>query len=308
MKVLITGISSVIGRLVTQRLLAEGHQVVGIDRRPWSDAPENVEVFRSDVRKRATEDVFRVHRPQAVVHMATVSHLQRSTEDRYRINMHGTRAIFHHCDTYGVEHAVFVGRHTYYGAAPDSPLYHQEDSPPMASTTFPELADLVAADLYAGQALWRYPDLKTAVLRFCYELGPAHHATLASYLKGPKVPTILGFDPLFQFMHEYDIAGAIVAALEKRIHGVYNVSGPDPIPLSLLIQETGRKNLYVPEPLFRLALGRFGLPRLPQGAVDHIKYPVVIDGKAFREATGFHHLYDEDDTMIAFRSSDGLTI
>lgn len=302
MKVLITGISSVPGRLVTDLLVRQGHRVAGIDRRPWTNPPEGVEVYRSDIRKRAAEDAFRTYRPDAVIHMATVTHLERNTEDRYRINLGGTKRVFEHCHTYQVKQAVFVGRHTVYGAASDSPVYHTEDSVPMAGTTFPELADLVAADLYAGQALWRYPELGTAVLRFCYELGPKRHATLAKFLEGPRVPMVLGFDPLYQFMHEYDIARAIVLALEKGIRGVFNVAGPQPVPLSVLIREAGRAAVPLPEVVFRRMLGRFGFPRLPPGAVDHVKYPVVIDPSAFREATGFEARYDEDEAMIGYRT------
>ena len=305
MKVLVTGIASVPGRLVTDLLRREGHQVAGIDRRPWAGAPPGVEVYRSDIRKRAAEDVFRTFRPDAVVHMATVTHLERSTEDRYKINLGGTRRVFEHCNTYQVKQKIFVGRHTVYGAAADSPAFHTEDSVPMAGTTFRELSDLVAADLYAGQALWRYPNLKTAVLRFCYELGPSRHATLAGFLAGPRVPTVLGFDPLFQFMHEFDIARAIVCALEVGARGVFNVAGPRPVPLSVVIRETGRAAVPLPEALFRRALGRFGFPRLPSGAVDHIKYPIVVDDRMFRAATGFEHRYDEDEAMVGFRTGGG---
>jgi UDP-glucose 4-epimerase len=303
MKVLVTGISGKIGQLVAKRLLAGGHEVVGIDRRPWHTAPKPIEVHKVDVRKRAAEDVFRTYRPEAVIHMATVTHIKRSSDDRYRINLHGTRAVFEHCHNYGAKRAIFVGRHTYYGAAPDSPLYHHEDAPPMAATTFPELADLVAADLYAGSALWRYPEVNVAVLRMCYSLGPLRNGTLASFLRGPWVPMVLGFDPLFQFMHEHDTASSICAALEADLRGVFNVAGPDPVPLSLAIKETGRRAIPVPEQLFRLALGRFGLPRLPRGAIEHVKYPIVIDHGAFREATGWSNEYDEDQTMAAFRDA-----
>lgn len=302
MRVLITGISSVPGRLLTDLLVRDGHHVCGIDRRPWESAPDGVLIHQADVRKRAAEDVVRTFRPQAVVHMATVTHLERSSEDRYRINLGGTRKVFEHCHEYGVKKAIFVGRHTVYGAAPDSPLYQREDSTPMAGTSFPELSDLVAADLYASQALWRYPDLDTAVLRFVYELGPSRHATLARLLRGPRVPMILGFDPLFQFMHEFDIARAIARALEVPLRGVFNVAGPKPVLLSLLIRETGGTAVSVPEPLFRMLLGRFGLPHMPAGAVDHVKYAIVVDDRAFREATGFEHRYDEDDAMLGFRT------
>ena len=53
-----------------------------------------------------------------------------------RVNLYGTRAFIHHCQAYGVKQAIFVGRHTYYGAAADSPLYHTEDEPPMSAHSF----------------------------------------------------------------------------------------------------------------------------------------------------------------------------
>jgi len=302
-RVLVTGIAGKIGRIVALRLRESGHDVLGIDRRGWPDAPREIELHQVDIRKRAAEDVFRTGRPDAVVHMATVTHLTGRSADRDRINLHGTRAVWECSHQHGVKRAVFVGRHTYYGAGHDSPLYHREDDPPMAVTSFPELADLVAADLYAGSALWRMPEIDTAVLRICYTLGPSRTGTLAQFLRGRRVPTLLGFDPLFQFLHEGDAADAIVLALERGLRGVYNVSGPEPLPLSLLISLCGRSQVPIPEPLFRLLLGRFGLPRLPPGALKHVKYPVVIDGSAFRAATGYRHQRDSDATAREFRDA-----
>jgi UDP-glucose 4-epimerase len=303
MKVLIPGISGAIARMVARRLVDDGHEVFGIDRRPWPNPPERVEMHQVDIRKRAAEDVFRKVRPDAVVHMATVTHLTERSEERYRINLGGTRAVFDHCRAYGVGHAIFVGRHTYYGAAPDSPLYHSEDEPPMAIHAFPELADLVAADLYAATALWRFPELCTTVLRLCYTLGPTGGGTLASFLRGSRVPCVMGFDPLFQFMHERDVATAIVLAVQKRLKGIYNVAGPQPVPLTVLARETGRTVIPLPEFVLARALGRFGLPKLPRAALDHIKYPIVVDASAFRKETGFVHEYDEVRTIGDFRDA-----
>ena len=113
------------------------------------------------------------------------------------------------------------------------------------------LADLVAADLFAGTALWRWPEIATSVLRLVYTLGPSRRGTLAAYIGKRRVPTVMGFDPLFQFMHEQDAARAIALALDKDLHGVYNVAGPSPVPLSLLCRETGRVRVPIPEPFFR---------------------------------------------------------
>jgi UDP-glucose 4-epimerase len=300
-RILIPGAAGAIAKKVAMRLKDEGADVIGIDRRPWPDAP--IEFYEVDVRKRAAEDVFRKTRPQAVVHMATVTSLAVPGEERYQINLGGTRVVFEYARAYGVEHCVFVGRHTFYGAGPDSPLFHGEDDPPLELNRFPELADLVAADLFAATALWRFPELATTVLRLCYTLGPTGHGTLATFLKGRRVPMVLGYDPLFQFLHEDDVVRAIVVTLSKRPRGVYNVAGPQPLPLSRVVREAGRTTTPIPEFLVAGLIGRFGLPRLPPGALTHLKYPVVVDARHFREATGFEHAYDEIATIRAFREA-----
>lgn len=303
MKVLIPGIAGGIARKVARKLVEQGHEVSGLDVRPWPSAPKNIEFQRVDIRKRAAEDLFRRKRPDAVIHMATVSALSAYGEERYRINLGGTQAVFEHCHTYKVKQVVFVGRHTYYGAASDSPLYHTEGEPPRALGSFPELADLVAADLFASTALWRYPEMKTAILRLVYTLDAPGTGTLASFLSNQRVPTVMGYDPLFQFMHEDDVVTAIVLALEKQLRGVFNVAGPQPLPLSVVIRRAGRTPMPVPEPLLKAVLGRFGLPRLSGGALAHLKYPIVIDSSAFRRETGFQHEYDEARTLEIFRDS-----
>jgi UDP-glucose 4-epimerase len=300
MKVLIPGIGGLLARNVARRLLAQGHQVIGIDPRGWPGAPDAIELHPIDIRKRAAEEVFRRHRPEAVIHMATISALLADPEERYRINLGGTRAVFEHCERHGVRQLVFVGRHTYYGAGPDAPLYHTESEPPQELGTYPELADLVAADLYAANVLWRLPALQTAVLRICYTLGPSGHGTLASFLKGRFVPMVLGFDPLFHFMHEDDAAEAIVRALSSGVRGIFNVAGPQPLPLSVIAREAERRVVPLPESLLALLVGRAGLPRLSRGALAHIKYPIVVDSTQFRKETGFAHRLDELTTVRTF--------
>ncbi len=300
MKVLITGVAGGIAQKLAMELVTRGHQVVGIDVRPWRESPSAIEMHRTDLRKRAAEEVFRKTRPQAVVHMATVSQLVASSNERSRINLGGTQAVFDHCKSYGVEHCIFVGRHTYYGAAADTPLYHTETEPPQALGEYPELADLVAADLFAGSQLWQIPQLVTSVLRFCYTLGPIGQGTLATYLKGRAVPMVMGFDPLFQFLHEDDVIGALILALEKRPRGIFNVAGPMPLPLSTLAAECKRPVLPMPEFLLKAMLGRAGLPNLPIGALNHIKFPVVVDGTSFQKTCGFQHQFDELQTVQTF--------
>lgn len=298
MRILVTGAAGHLGRIFVGALSAAGHDVAGIDRRQWPDAP--VTMYRLDVLKRAAENVFRTHRPEVVVHCASVSQLDNDPGDRHRVNLVGTKTVFDHCRHHGVGQTVFIGRHTYYGATSDAPLYHGEDDPPLGLETFPELADLVAADLFAGSMLWRAPEMSTTVLRFVYTLGPSQTGTLADFLRGPRVPMVLGFDPLFQFMHEDDAARALIAALETRLRGVYNVAGPSPLPLSALLKASRRRRVVLPEPILRASLGHFGLPTLPPSAVDHIKYSLVVDDSPFRRQTAFEPRHGQLDTIHAF--------
>jgi UDP-glucose 4-epimerase len=138
------------------------------------------------------------------------------------------------------------------------------------------------------------------VLRICYTLGPAGHGTLASFLKARFVPMVMGFDPLFHVIHEDDAADAIVTALKARLRGIYNVAGPQPLPLSVIADEAGRRVLPLPETLLARLVGRAGLPRLSHGALAHIKYPIVVDASLFRREAGFAHRFDELTTARAF--------
>jgi UDP-glucose 4-epimerase len=301
MRVLVVGTGSALARLVAVALRDAGHEVAGLDRRPWRDAPAGIDVHQTDIRKRAAEEVFRSWHPECVIHMATVSALSSAGEERARINVGGTKALFEHCVAHRVKHVVFVGRHTYYGATGDSPLYHTENEPPQGMGSFPELADLIAADLYAANMLWREPKLSTCILRIVYTLGPSRSGTLASFIKGKRVPIVLGFDPLFQFLEETDAVRAITLAAEKQPRGIFNVAGPSPVPLSMIIEQTGRTPIPLPEPLIRRLVGHFGLPSVPRGALNHLKFPIVVDGRAFQAATGFKHAVDEVEALRRFR-------
>ena len=66
-------------------------------------------------------------------------------------------------------------------------------------------------------------------------------------LDGKRVPMILGFDPLYHFMHDEDAVEAIIRTIDHQLSGVFNVAGPPPIPLSVLARGTGKQAIPIPE-------------------------------------------------------------
>ena len=292
-KVLITGISGGQGRLLTRRLL-ENYEVCGVDWVPWEGHPRDVQVHVVDLRKKKFEDVIRTELPTAVVHMGFIRHFRGDERRRHDVNVRGTKQLLDHCAHYGVQKLVVLSSSYVYGAFPENPFYMDEDAPLSASRSYPEIRDLVEVDALSTAFIWKNPHVRTSVLRPVNVLGYYVHSMIGQYLKLDRIPTVMGFDPIMQFIHEEDVAESIALTLEHGLQGVFNVTGPGQVPLHVAIRETGGRAWPVPEPLLRTVLDRlfrYGLSPYPVGAVDYLKYPVTLSGKRFVEATQFRPLF-----------------
>jgi UDP-glucose 4-epimerase len=127
---------------------------------------------------------------------------------------------------------------------------------------------------------------------------------IGSYLRRDRIPTLMGFDPIMQFVHEEDICEAISLALEHGLQGVFNVTGPGQVPLHTAIRETGGKSFALPELALRPMvdrLFRLGLFPYPAGALDYIKYPVTLSGRRFVDATRFRPLFSLEEIFHSVR-------
>jgi len=302
-KLLITGIAGGLGRLIAKRL-GDYFKVAGVDRSPWEGFPPNVSMHVVDLRKRKFEDVFRTERPDALVHHAFVRHFRSDPRVRHEVNVLGTKRVLEYAIAYGVKRVVVLSSSYVYGALPDNPFYLNEDFPLNVSRTYPEVRDLAEVDTLATAFLWRHPEVTTTILRPVNTLGYYTNSTIRRYLSARYVPTILGFNPMTQFIHEEDVAEGVALALQSGTHGVFNVVGPGAVPLKVAIRETGGTAVPIPEPVARAVIDRLfrlGLYHTPPGAIDFLKYPCVLDGEAFQRATGFTPLFSLEDTFASVR-------
>jgi len=302
-KVLITGISSPLGRLLARRL-ASGWQVCGVDSRSWQGRPREIAMHVADLRKRELEDVMRAEHPQAVVHLGVRREMRGDARNRHDLNVRGTKRLLDHCAAFGVKQLVVVSTGTAYGAAPENPLYMSEDEPLSASRSYPEIRDRVEVDALASAFVWRVPEVRTAVLRPVHVLGPHSTGMLADYLRRLRPPIVLGFDPLIQVMHEDDWAESIALSLTRELAGVFNVVGPGQVPLRTAISELRRIPLALPEfimrPWIRTSFAA-GLVPWPEGAIDYLKFPVTISGERFQHETGWKPLFGLREIFAAHR-------
>ena len=307
MRILIPGASGAIARKVAARLVADGHEVVGIDRRPWLDAP--IEFHEVDVRKRAAEDVFR-KAPAAGGGQHGDGHVARDAgrgalPDQPR--RHARRLRLLRART-GSSTASSSDGTPSTAPGPTRRSSTRRTSRRSRSTCSRSCAISSPPTCTPATALWRFPELATTVLRLCYTLGPSGHGTLASFLRGKRVPMVLGFDPLFQFLHEDDVVRGHRRSRSRSARGASSTSRvPSRCRCRASSARPAGRRCRCPSSSSRACSGASGSRKLPRGALSHIKYPVVVDASAFREARGSQHRHDELTTVASFRValSDG---
>jgi UDP-glucose 4-epimerase len=306
-KVLITGITGGQGRLVSAKLLRRPrrYRVVGIDREPWKHHPEGLSFHAVDVRKKRAEDVIRTENPDVIVHLAFIRHFGTHPALRHEVNVNGTRRLLEFSVSHGVKQFIVFSSSYVYGALPENPSYMDESYPLSASRTYPEVRDLTEVDMLATAFLWQYPKMAITILRPVNVLGPHVHSAIGRYLRRPYVPTVLGFNPMLQFIHEEDVADAIILAIDRQTRGIYNVVGPGAVPLSVAISETGGTAVPLPELVVRPAISvlfRSGLYPFPPGAIDFVKYPCTLDGSRFQADTGFKPRFSLEEIFASVRT------
>src|SRR5262245_58024417 len=301
-KIVITGIAGRLGRLLARRLHRDGrYQVIGIDRRPFHGRPKDIEHVQVDLRNKKARDVFRGGDVAALVHMGVMHNPRQSEEEHHSWNIGGTTRILDACQRYEVPKVVVLSSANVYGPRPDNSQFLTEDAPLLGSQEFPEIRDLIEVDHLASNFLWKARASETVILRPVHILGGVANAP-SNYLRLPVIPTLLGFDPMVQIVHELDVVEAIACALRPGARGVYNIAGPGELPLSEIIGELGKPVLPFPHTVARPLLStlwRFGATSFPVPELDFIRYVCMVDGTRARGELGFTPRHSLKDTIRA---------
>lgn len=298
--VLITGICGRLGRRLARRLHRE-RPVVGIDRRPFEGRPKDIQHHPIDIRRKKTQDIFRQQAFAAVVHLGVMHDPRMSQAEHHSWNVVGFQRLLEFAAQYRVPKIIVLSSANVYGPRPDNPQFITEDAPLLGGAAFSEIRDLIEVDMLAQSSVFRHPETETVILRPVHILGGVKNAP-SNYLRLAAIPTLMGFDPMVQVVHQDDVVSAIVDALRPGIRGTFNIAGPPPLPLSRLVGLTGRPRIAVPhflaksivKRLFRVHATSFPAPEL-----DHIRYVCMVDDQKAREGMGYTNAHDIVETVRA---------
>jgi len=296
MAILITGIAGGLSRRTASMLLSAGREVVGVDYREAAPLP-GVTIYRKSYNKTAIEDVFRHHTFDAVLHLGRVGNLSEEVEKRFELNVVGSQRIMDLCLSYGVRALLVLSTFHIYGAHPRNPTPISEEDPLRAGYDFPQIADAIQLDNMASTWVYKHPEVRTVVLRPTNVVGPTIHNAMSRFLRLSRVPYLAGYNPMTQFIHEDDLARAILASLDGGARGVYNVAGGAVIPWRTALELTGARTFPLPSSLVKGYLHRFS--SFPEYLVNFFKFPCVIGDAVFRQATGFTPRVSVRETLVS---------
>jgi UDP-glucose 4-epimerase len=298
--VLITGICGRLGRRLARRLHRE-LRVIGIDRRDFPGRPKDVEHHQFDIRRKKTQDIFRQQQITAVVHLGVMHDPRASQAEHHSWNVAGFQKLLEFVANYGVTKLVVLSSANVYGPRPDNPQFLSEDAPLLGGAAFSEIRDLIEVDMLAQSFFWKRPETETVILRPVHILGGVRNAP-SNYLRLKAIPTLMGFDPMVQVIHQDDVVSAIEAALRPGVRGIFNLAGPPPLPLSRLIAHTGRPRITIPHFMadgVLQNLWRYRATSFPPPELEHIRYVCMVDDRRARELLRWSPSHDIAETVRA---------
>ncbi len=311
--VLVTGVSRDIGRRFARAATADPSidRVIGVDVVPPRGDIGAVSFVRADIRNPVIAKVIAKEDVDTVVHMSVIatpgSAGGRNTMKE--LNVIGTMQLLAACQAApGLKRLVVKSTTTVYGASSRDPAMFTEDMGPKKLPRSGYAKDVNEIEGYVRGFARRRPDVGVTLLRAANVIGPHVVSPITSYFRLPLVPTVLGYNPRLQFLHEDDLIAVLAHAATGDVSGTFNVAGDGVLMLSQALRRLDKPS--VPLPAF--AVGRTGSllrsARLADFSPEQIGFLTFgrgVDTSRMRSVLGFTPKFTTEEAFADFGVSLG---
>ena len=313
--VLVAGVSRHLGGRFARILTADPavSRVIGVDVIPPPQDIGDADFVRADIRNPVIAKVISRAGVDTVVHMNVIATPTGAggRVSMKEINVIGTMQLLAACQkAAGVKRLVVKSTAGVYGSSPRDPAMFTEDTGAKVLPRAGWAKDSVEVEGYVRGFSRRRPDVRVVQLRFANIVGPAIRTALTDYLRLPVLPTVLGFDPRLQFVHEDDSLEALRLATVGDAAGVINVAGDGALLLSQCAHLAGRPTLPVPGPAsgpLAQVVRRFGLVDFTGEQLRLIQYGRVLDTTRMRGVLRFDPRFTTKEAFADFVRGRHLT-
>jgi UDP-glucose 4-epimerase len=313
--VTVTGAASFLGTNLVG-LLEEDERVariVAIDIKPPQTGGRKTRYYEVDFTQPTAEarlsEIFAAERTDTLVHLAFLASPSHGIAVAHELESVGTRHVLVAARHAHVRKVVMWSQTVLYGANPSNPNFLTEKHPLRATASEPFYADKIEAEAEAMRFAQKVPGAIVTVLRTAPILGPTIHNYVTRYLSRKFVPTMMGFDPLVQFVHEIDAIAAFKLAIDREHAGVFNIVADGVLPLSTVIKLAGRLAVPVPHPIAQTlgaAMWLAHMSEAPPTFLTHLRFLCVADGEKAKEKMGFRPAYTTREAVLDFTSAQRL--
>ena len=236
-RVLITGLASFWGGLVAKALEEDDsvEVIVGLDTREPTVELERTEYVRSDENYSILSRIVQATRVDTIVHtFLIIDSTTMRARTMHEINVIGTMNLFAAASAPGstVRDVVVKSSSYVYGTAMQDPVWFSEETQRTNPARNRVEQSIESVEGYVRDFAEDNPHVNVTLLRFSNVLGPDIVTPISRALELPLVPSIFGFDPRFQFVHEDDVVRSILFVLDRHLPGIYNVAGDGLLPWS----------------------------------------------------------------------------
>jgi UDP-glucose 4-epimerase len=294
-RVLVTGLGSFWGGRVAQALEAdpEVDVIIGLDTREPRVELERTEYVRSDESYSILSRIVRATQVDTIVHtFLRVDSSRASSQAIHETNVIGTMNLFAAASQpeSRVTDVVVKSSTLVYGSTFRDPVWFTEETRRTGSARTRVERSLLEVEDYVRDYALDNPHVTVTLLRFSNVLGSDIVTPITRALGLPLVPSVFGFDPRLQFVHEIDVVRAIMFVLDQRLGGIYNVAADGLVPWSEVAAICAKPLAPLPpfgRRLYAGALARLGVD-LPPELLDLLTYGRGADNRRLKQA-GFEY-------------------
>ncbi|MET8389947.1 NAD-dependent epimerase/dehydratase family protein [Streptosporangium canum] len=292
--VAVTGAASGIGRAFLAKVAssADFRRVVAIDEQR-GDVPD-VTWRVLDVRDPLLAN--RISDIDVLVHLGGDYALDADSGERRAYNLRAAQTVLTASAAARVRRVVLVTSAMVYGAAPDNPVPLPEDSAVAAEPDTGMVGDHLEIEALVRRSLRSHPGLEVTVVRPAAVVGPGVDSVVTRHFEAPRLLSVKGCSPRWQFCHVDDLVSALELAALGTVAGVVAVGSDGWLEQDQVEELSGLRRFELPAGLtFGTAqrLHRLGITPAPATDLHYVVYPWVVDCSALR-AAGWKPLWSNE--------------